>query len=575
MSKSNQRQKHITAPNSAQIDAVRRLIDGGDTVQARKRLDALRKSYPDFKPLLKLAWDIEDSGGHPVFATARAYEWHRAAPRSGVALRALSESSLSAGYSAICACALQRLSAIENEQDDLKIPQSFDSELGTMSLEQAEAIDLSRMHLADGNSAAAIAVLKNVDHPSARNNLALALFISGDLVQARDVIEANWRAYPDNLFALESAVRWRCWVDGLDRCMGFAAPLQHTRPRRVEDAMAQITALRFLGDEKAVQRAWQSSKNASYWHDAADSFRKTFVSLKEPGSELPGSSYMWFPEPWIKQLTKFIDKNKISTESQWNASCEAEIASCDAHVDYLVRAVDLGDATTRFLALSVLKQRAKRSDPAATAGLETLLTHSNGPDKVRMDTLHWFTEQGLKKRSDPVQIWLSGKLQTIRSYDVCITDEPRPCHLSPEGAAIHEQVLQAVEHHQYQKALILAQTLFKMYPDDPLALSNLAAIKEGLGHSVEEVAALYRRAYELAPDYLFARCGLARCHARKGKLKEAHHLLDGLMEREQFHRTEYRSLLLTQKALASAAGNHDAKENLSRLLFEFESLQGD
>ena len=162
MSKSNQRQKHITAPNSAQIDAVRRLIDGGDTVQARKRLDALRKSYPDFKPLLKLAWDIEDSGGHPVFATARAYEWHRAAPRSGVALRALSESSLSAGYSAICACALQRLSAIENEQDDLKIPQSFDSELGTMSLEQAEAIDLSRMHLADGNSAAAIAVLKNV-----------------------------------------------------------------------------------------------------------------------------------------------------------------------------------------------------------------------------------------------------------------------------------------------------------------------------------------------------------------------------------------------------------------------------
>ncbi len=66
----------------------------------------------------------------------------------------------------------------------------------------------------------------------------------------------------------------------------------------------------------------------------------------------------------------------------------------------------------------------------------------------------------------------------------------------------------------------------------------------------------------MAPDYLFARCGLARCLAQEGNLSEARALLDGLIEIEEWHRSAYRSLLLTQRALALASGKHEAARNL-------------
>ena len=563
MSKSSLSKKLNSTPDREQIAGVRRLVDRGDMVLARKRLDVLRKSYPDFEPLLGMVWEIESRGGHPIQATVRAYEWHRALPNSSMALEALCESANLAGYTAILGCALRRLSVMKG-QDDVQAPEMLDSPLGALTLEQGEAIDLSRMHLAVNNPAAAIAVLQDVNHPSARNNLAIALFITGDLAQARAVIEANWRAGPDNLFALESAVRWRCWAEGLDRCMGFSAPLQHTQPRRADDAIAQISALRFLGDEKAVQLAWKNSKNAPYWKDTEDEYRTKFASLKETGVELLGNINMWFPGPWIKKLSTFSSKDKA--DPRWDAHLEA----CDAHVDYLVRAVDFGDAITRLMALSVLKHRVKRSDPAAVASLTSLLTHSNGPDDARIELLNWLTTQGLRKRSEPAQIWISGESRSIRLYDLRITDEPRPSHFPPEGAAISDQIHEAIDHHQHKKALTLAQILLKMYPDDPQALVNLAGIKEGLRYKDAEVADIYRQAYALAPDYLFARCGLARCLARLGNLKEAHSLLDGLIEREEFHRSEYRSLLMSQRSLALASGEHEAVKNLDKSLDQLD-----
>ena len=167
-----------------------------------------------------------------MLAAARAFGWQHASPHSRAATEALRESAHAAGLQALYGRALQRLSAMDGEAD-FQLPDNITSVLGPLSFEQAQAIDLSRMHLADGSPAAAVAVLQGIDHPSARNNLALALFISGNLAQASAVIEANWQADPDNLFALDSVIRWRCWSHGLDRCMGLVAPLAaHQAPPR-------------------------------------------------------------------------------------------------------------------------------------------------------------------------------------------------------------------------------------------------------------------------------------------------------------------------------------------------------
>src|SRR5450830_1367264 len=384
MSKISQSKRLSPTPNTDQIAAVRRLVEIGDGVQARQRLAVLRKSFPDFKPLLGLAWEIEDRCGVPMLAAARAFDWQRASPNSRAALEALFESARAAGYAALYGRALQRLSAMDGESD-FQLPANIASALGELSFEQAEAIDLSRMHLADDKPAAAISVLQGIDHPSARNNMALALFVSGDIEQALAVIEANWKDDPDNLFALGSIVRWRCWTQGQDRCMGFVAPLRHTTPRRAEDAIAQISALRFLGDDNAALLAWQKCEEAPYWQRSSNDLRAIFADLKESAVELPGGSSMWFPGPWIRALTAIAGKSKEKWEQQWDTLLE----TCDAHVDYLIRAVNFGDAATRLLGLSVLKLRAKRSNGAALASVNALLTDANGPDSARMDLLNW------------------------------------------------------------------------------------------------------------------------------------------------------------------------------------------
>jgi hypothetical protein len=136
MSKLNQSRKLSLMPNTEQIAAVRRLIDSGDGAQARQRLAALRKSFPDFKPLLGLAWEVEDRSGVPTLATARAYEWQRASPNSRTAIEALFESARAAGYVALYGRALQRLSALDGESD-FQLPENIASALGPLSFEQA------------------------------------------------------------------------------------------------------------------------------------------------------------------------------------------------------------------------------------------------------------------------------------------------------------------------------------------------------------------------------------------------------------------------------------------------------
>lgn len=181
--------------------------------------------------MLGLAWEIEDRSGEPMQAAARAYAWHQEAPGSRAALEGLCKSTLAAGLVAAHARAKRRLLALDGHTWPGPEPQ-IDASPGALTLEQAEAIDLSRMHMAVGDADAAVAVLQGVDHPSARNNLALALADRGEFVHALSLTEANWQALPANLHALGLLVRLRCRAEGLERCLGFAAPLRHTQALR-------------------------------------------------------------------------------------------------------------------------------------------------------------------------------------------------------------------------------------------------------------------------------------------------------------------------------------------------------
>ena len=558
MPKPQRRPTQPDTPQPSQVAAVRRALEEGNAPQARQRLAALRETFPTFKPLRALAWEVESRAGEPMAAAARAYEWHRTAPGSRAALEALHDSALAAGLMAVGLSARRRLLTLDG-QSELPPLEGVAAPLGRLSFEQAEALDLSRMHLADGQAAAAMAVLQGLDHPSASNNLALALFMSGQVAQAREVAEASWQAHPANLFALERALRWRCWAEGLDGCLGFVPTLRQAVPGRAEDAIARIAALRFLGDAEAAQQAVEDTQDAPWWSQATRPQRDMFEALGGSSPEpLPGDHATWFPRPWVQAMTGLARESRQGNQAAVQARWEAQLDACDAHPAYLERAAELGDAAMRLLALGMLKQRAKAADAAAIDSLRWLLTRPCGPDTVRMELLDWLAEQGLQTRGQPVQILAAGQVHTTRSYGMHIHDRPRPSPFPPAGQALHQRVHQAIRRGALREALELAQRLHGMHPEQPGALNDLAAIQEAMDQPVDDIVALFRQALALAPDYVFARCGLSRCLAGQGRVDEARALLDGLHERAEWHHSEYRSLLLAQRALAQASHEEEA-----------------
>lgn len=567
MSKRPHRKHDPATPFPDQIAAVRRLAHEDDLPLARQRLAALRQSFPAFKPLLALAWEIEYECGSVMLAAARAFEWQRASPNSRPALQALCDSAEEAGLFALHARTAAWL------DPHFAPPPEVETPVGKLSLEQAEAIDLSRMHLADDDPAAAIAAVQDIDHPSARNNLGLALFAGGDVRAARRVMETNWAADPANLFAREWALRCRCWHEGRAACQEFAPPLRDTPARRAEDAVARIAALHFLDDPESARRAWAEAERAPFWAGAGEDLNDVFDTLRGPPEDFAENAKKWFPLKWLHRMTATAKQDRRTTQPGADSAWTEGLVDCDAHPEYLERAAYLADPLGRVLAIAVLRNRAGRGDASARAALLDVIKRPSGSDAERHELLEWLVAQGLRGRGELTEIWLEGELRMVRTLEPrSITAEPRPSPFPPEGTALNEQMHAAIRRGELQHAHALAEQIRALYPAQPMALGNLAGLKEGLGHPAAEVKALYERAHALAPDYLFARCGLARCLAAEGAIEQGRALLEGLLaSREEWHATEYRSLLLAQRELARAAGEKNMVRALERQLVQLQA----
>jgi hypothetical protein len=251
---SRTKENQLSAPQSAQLDAVRKLLRHGRCTQAQTRVAELHLRYPDFRPLLALAWEVDDAAGDSFSATLRAWDWSTASPGSLAALEALRDSAFAADLPALGALAIQKLARIEGiSMPDLP---PLHGVLADLTFEQAVAVDLSRLFLGYGRFDEAIAVLEGIDHPSTRNNLALARFAQGDVSTALADFDANWRQDTRNLFALHYVVRLGLWTGGCETVRQLTDALRDTEPLRPEDAYGKIFGLLLLDAHDDVLNAW-------------------------------------------------------------------------------------------------------------------------------------------------------------------------------------------------------------------------------------------------------------------------------------------------------------------------------
>lgn len=552
-------------PQPAQVAAIETLIESGDHAAAQRRLDALRQTYPQFTPLLRLAWDIEEQSGQHMSAAARAYDWHQAAPNSEMALSALSQSARSQGLLALAWYAEDRLNVLHG------VPVRMDSSIinspfGPVTFQMMLKGDLAQMHTSDNNPKATIALLKDDTHPAGRNNLASAWFMTGEVQKAHDIATATWQDFPDNLYALGLMVRWRCWLQGLDRCKGFAAPLLATRPQRSEDAIARVETLRFLDEEALAQRAWQDSQAADFWNAADDSQVAAFKSLKTAGASMQAFAGNWLGLGWLNDLKvsarSLADDGSLDLSPQVNQ----KLLSLGAHTDYLCRAMALGDQLVGTLGLTILKKRSLLPDASAHAALLGMLKQPKGSDEQRMELLRWLVENALASPSEPTEVWMLGKLQPVHSSKITLTGEPLKILFAVQKDPRYSDFLDFCHQKRLDDALEVALQLCRDFPDDPPAWTNLAVAKDALHHPQAELDRLYAHAYAIDPRYFFACTGWAICLARQGRADEANALLKSLTQRTEFHISQYRSLLNAQLAVAQAMGLTENANAIARVL---------
>lgn len=569
---STPKRKLQAKPQPAQMAALELLINAGDHAAAQRRLHALRQSYPEFTPLLRLAWELEDQMNQHMSAAARAYEWHQAAPNSEMALSALSQSAKSQGLLALACHAEDRLDALHGIPAR-KEPSAIDGPFGPVTFQMMVLGDLAQMHTADNNPKATIALLKDVWHPSGRNNLATAWFMAGEVQKAHDIATATWQDFPDNLYAMGIMVRWRCWLQGLDRCKGFAAPLVAARPKRSDDAIARVETLRFLGQEALAQQAWQDVQGAGFWDEADDTNVAAFKRLKPAGTSLQEFAGNWLGLGWLNEFKVSAKSLKLDGGSELPPQVNQKLLGLGAHTDYLSRALVLGDALTRSISLSIIKRRSLLSDPSAQAAqtvLRGLLKQPQGTDKQRMELLQWLVEKALVSQTVPIDVWVHGKLQPVRSSKITLTDDSPQVLFAVQEDPRYRDFLDCCHQKRFQQALEVAQQLCRDFPDDPPVWSNLATVKDALGHPQAEVSGMYAQAYAIDPTYFFACTGCAICLARQGKTDEANALLKPLSQRTEFHTSEYRSLLSAQIVVARTTGLTEKANAIQRVLDDLD-----
>lgn len=613
MSKRSQKKSVRTgksdAPQSAQLDAVRKLLHSGRYDEAAQRATELRARYPGFKPLLALCWETADTAGQYLSATLYAWEWSNASPGSLAALEALRDSAFDANFGALYASAVLKLAQAHGDPAPELPP--MHGPLGDISFEQAIKSDLSRLYLTFERFDDTVALLEGEDHPTLRNNLALALFAQGDAAAALKEFEATWQRDTRNLFALQHVVQLRLWKEGRAAVEELLAPLREAEPLRPEDAFGKMFGLLLLDALDDASAAWQALAQADFWSEESQEYQSSCAHLAgiaawrrgdaaaagelfsealdldpanieaqdaelalsllafDKGPDLRAGEFRdWLPQSWPNALR--AAKGETAQDTVFND----QQRRCDAHADYLVTAAETGGPAVRFYAIDILKMRALSGDAAAIAALRGLLTRPCGPDDVRIDLDAWLQEHGLIEAGKAQPLLVNGVVHEVELRPARLHTEQSDIGLSPALQSRLEQMHRLLKKHDLQGALRIAEELDAARPDHPTLIGHVATLKQALDGDLDEVEALYRRAAELDPDYFFAQMGLARVAVERGDIDRAKAVLESQRHRSEYHVSEWRSLLMLDHAIAMAEQDTPRAHALMQALNALEQQFG-
>lgn len=582
-------------PQPAQLDSIRRLAGRGQYQEAGARLDSLRRQFPGFKPLYGLAWEIARHKGIPAEACAAALDWTQASAQSQPAWSALAESALG-HFPSLATWAERRIAELSGRQAGAE-PAAKETRYGTVRFQDAICLESCNVYLSAGRFNEAQAQIGDMDYVPARNNLALIHFAKGDITAAADLLAVTCRQAPDNLFGLAQRIRLQLWTGGMAAATELLQDLPSAHAQRPEDLDGQLSTLILLDRLAEADAIWREQAKQQEKDSPRDYAQFPYVGAylawrlghrEEALSRLGRSdtfdnlkgalsleSVTGTPPDWhIGELSVWWPLS--STHAMQRALADEptlaiELTRFAVHNDYLVRMAELGGRAGRLIASFMLKHRSRLGDTGAIAALRTLLVCPCGSDQERQHLRAWLIDEELVTASDVTQIWLNGEIRENKPLSFrLIYEAMEEEDLPPTDAAAYEEASDHFAAGDTARATALLQALAQRHPDHPRVLANLALMMFAAGQPVTAFEIPARRAFELAPDYAFARFAVAYALIQQDKVDEALALLPPILAREELHITEWRTCLGVQLTAARRQGDTATLRNVMSLLRDLE-----
>lgn len=585
----------------------------GDWQGAYDVLQLLVEQYPDnrlvWDYLSEVAYELRDLAAYQK-ACEKLVEL---TPDDADTLYALGNIYMVNMYPLIAFQVLERALAIDPDHESApqarkilstvtpKIPEIL-GELGSDDLEAAILHERGQMCLAQGNYAAAreaeLEVIRH--HPGfvpARNNLALVNWTEGNVEEAIATSKAVLDSQPDNIHALSNLVHflvvsgdteaaqvygdrlktspedgWDPWTKRVEALSyladdaGIVEMLDRAEADDVDDS--PVGALFFHLTAVALARTGDRHRALTQWkkalkHNPDITIKDNFSNIRRPVGERHGAwPFSW--EQWLlpttaRDLHDTITGLRDNPEGDQTGVVMEQLFQ--RHPEFLTklpRIMERGGPLGQEFGLIMAEQL---QTPEILEIIKDFALSQNGADTLRNRAASMATRAGLIPK-DKVTLWIEGEWRDVVVAGYEISPEPAIDHSKPVKKLLNRAIPNLRQHTK--AAAIQAETLLKqaleLEPDAPDLYNNLSIAYILQGRRAE-ANTLIDELFERFPDYLFARCAIARRYLDEGDIDAAEALITPVLSRDRFHTSEFNAfadvhihLLVEQDQLDKARG---------------------